>query len=282
MKRKIIKIDREKCDGCGLCIPDCPEGALQMIDGKATLVSDLFCDGLGACIGTCPIGAIAVEEREAEPYDEAKVMENIVKLGPRVILAHLRHLKEHNETDILKQALDFLEDRKINLPPDTEFGDHSCTDKSNLHGGGCPGAAMRDMRGNLEEENMPLNARPKSTLQNWPVQLKLLNPHAPYLREAEFLVVADCVPFAFADFHQRFLKGKVMITFCPKLDSGIEDYIEKLTVLFKDNSIRSVTVVHMEVPCCSGMVQILQQALRQSQKTIPIREYTVSISGEII
>lgn len=282
MKRKIIKIDREKCDGCGLCIPDCPEGALQMIDGKATLISDLFCDGLGACIGACPTGAIEVEEREAESYDENKVMENIVKQGPNVILAHLHHLREHNETDLLNQALNFLRDKEIKLPPDNDFEEQTCLDKPGHHGGGCPGAAMRDLRGVRQNEPASGLPRPKSVLQNWPVQLKLLNPHAPYLREAELLITADCVPFAFADFHQRFLKGKVMITFCPKLDTGIEDYIEKLAMIIKDNAIKSITVIHMEVPCCSGTVQILQQALKKSEKIISIREYTISISGEII
>jgi ferredoxin len=282
MKRKIIKIDREKCDGCGLCIPDCPEGALQIIDGKATLISDLFCDGLGACIGTCPTGAIEVEEREAEPYDEIKVMANIVKQGPNVILAHLNHLRVHNEAELLNQALQYLSDNEISLPPGSEFESLSCMDSPGQQGGGCPGAAMRDLRGVRDNEQPSDLPRPKSVLQNWPVQLKLLNPHAPYLREAEILIAADCVPFAFADFHQRFLKGKVMITFCPKLDTGIEDYIEKLATIFKDNAIKSISVVHMEVPCCSGTVHILQQALQKSEKIIPIKDYTISISGEII
>ena len=282
MKRKIIKIDREKCDGCGLCVPDCPEGALKMIDAKATLVSDLFCDGLGACIGTCPLGAIQVEEREAEPYDENRVMENIVKQGPNVILAHLQHLREHNETDLLNQALGFLRDREIALPPDSGFEERSCPGESSHQGGGCPGAAMRDLRGEQEPEQHTDSARPKSVLQNWPVQLKLLNPHATYLKGADLLIAADCVPFAFADFHKRFLAGKVMTTFCPKLDSGIDEYIDKLTLIFRDNAIKSVTVVHMEVPCCSGIIRILQQAMQKSETIIPIREYTISISGEII
>ncbi|MCK4837078.1 MAG: 4Fe-4S binding protein, partial [Candidatus Aminicenantes bacterium] len=143
MRRKIIKIDDEICDGCGLCVPDCPEGALQIIDGKARLISDLFCDGLGACIGNCPRGAISVEERDAEPYDEIRVMENIVKQGPNVILAHLRHLKEHNETDLLNQALNYLKDRKIDISLGSEFDDHSGQGKEHHHVFGCPGAAMR-------------------------------------------------------------------------------------------------------------------------------------------
>jgi len=276
MKRKVIKIDEDKCDGCGLCIPDCPEGALRIIDNKARLISDLFCDGLGACIGTCPKGAISVVIREAEPYDERKVMENIVKQGPNVIKAHLNHLKEHNETDLLNQAQDFLKEKKITVQnPGVSFT-------------GCPGAAARDMRGKKDRvsRSTTMNAdagyKPVSALQNWPVQLQLLNPYASYLENADLLVSADCVPFAFANFHQRFLEGKIMITFCPKLDKTINEYIEKLAVIFKENGIKSVSVVHMEVPCCSGTLKIVQKSLEKAKKVIPVNEYTISISGEII
>lgn len=276
MKRKIIKINEAECDGCGLCVPDCPEGALQIIDNKARLVSDLFCDGLGACLGTCPKGAISVEEREAEPYDERKVMENIVKQGPAVIKAHLAHLKEHNETELLKQAKDYLEEKNIAAPSlGAPFK-------------GCPGAAARDMRGNKDavsrqaSESADADYKPESALQNWPVQLQLLNPFAPYLKNADLLVSADCVPFAYPDFHRRFLKEKIMITFCPKLDQTIDEYIEKLAIIFKESEIKSVSVVHMEVPCCSGTVSIVQKALEKAEKVIPIKDYTISISGEII
>lgn len=271
MKRKIIKIDEEKCTGCGLCVPDCPEGALQIIDGKARLISDLFCDGLGACIGTCPEDAIAIEEREAEPYDERKVMANIIKQGPNVIKAHLQHLHEHNETGLLEQAKDFLKEKGIAVP---EIGKPQ-------HVHACPGAAMRDMRGTRETTGRDVG-KLESTLRNWPVQLQLLNPNAPYLENADLLVAADCVPFAFADFHRRFLQGKIMITFCPKLDTTIESYIEKLTTIFTHKNIKSISVVHMEVPCCSGTLMIIQEALERANKVIPIKEYTISISGEII
>ncbi len=269
MKRRIIKIDEERCDGCGLCIPDCPEGALQMIDGKARLISDLFCDGLGACIGTCPRGAISVQEREAEPYDERRVMGNIIKQGANVIKAHLKHLKEHKEMGLLKQAEDFLREHDIAIPHlEESFA-------------GCPGAAVRDMRGKQVEKGHE-GTRLESFLQNWPVQLQLLNPRAPYLNQADLLVSADCVPFAFADFHRQFLAGKVMITFCPKLDKTIDEYIEKLALIFEQNNINSISVVHMEVPCCSGTLVIVQEALKRAKKTIPLNEYTISISGKMI
>lgn len=282
MKRKIIKINEEKCDGCGLCIPDCPEGALQVIDGKARLISDLFCDGLGACIGTCPRGAIAVEEREAEPYNEYRVMENIVPQGGPVILAHLNHLKEHGEMDLLQEAISFLEERFPTLIDLKAYKTpESCAEVS-VGSGSCPGAAMRDLREKENEKKTFDSPVSESRLRNWPVQLQLLNPHAPYLRNANLLVSADCVPYAFADFHQRFLEDKILITFCPKLDQTIDQYIEKLSTIFRDNPIKSVSVVHMEVPCCSGSLQIVRQALKLAQRAMPIKEYTVSISGEII
>jgi ferredoxin len=290
MKRKIIKIDETKCDGCGLCVPDCPEGALQIIDNKARLVSDLFCDGLGACIGTCPRGAITVEEREAEPYDERKVMENVVKQGPAVIKAHLDHLQEHNETNLLEQARAFLQENQITAPGAKPAAPNAHQGGPHGHGGahghgnpfkGCPGAAARDMR-NRKTDAPDTDYKPVSKLQNWPVQLQLMNPYAPYLKNADLLISADCVPYAYAGFHQRFLDGKIMITFCPKLDQTIDEYIEKLAVIFKENDIKSVSVVHMEVPCCSGTVFIVQKALEKAQKFIPVKDYTISISGEII
>jgi NAD-dependent dihydropyrimidine dehydrogenase PreA subunit len=271
MKRKIIKIDETKCTGCGMCLPDCPEGALQIIDNKARLISDLFCDGLGACIGTCPEGAISVEEREAEPYDENKVMENIVKQGANVIKAHLHHLEEHNETGLLHQAQDYLKKKGIAVPEPHK--------KNHAHA--CPGAAMRDMR-DKQGETTHHTGKIASSLRNWPVQLQLLNPNAPYLEDADLLVAADCVPFAFGDFHRRFLEGKIMLTFCPKLDKTIDSYIEKLTAIFQVKNIKSLSVVHMEVPCCSGTAAIIREALKRADKVIPLNEYTISISGEII
>jgi Pyruvate/2-oxoacid:ferredoxin oxidoreductase delta subunit len=267
MKRKIIRIDEEKCNGCGQCIPNCPEGALQVIDNKARLVSDLFCDGLGACIGNCPLGAISVEEREAEAYDEGKVMENIVRQGPNVIAAHLAHLQEHGEKALLHQAIAFLKENNMEIP--------------HFHKGGCPGAAARDMRKSGTATNRT-SVKQESQLQNWPVQLMLLNPQAAYLKSANLLVCADCVPFAFADFHHRFLQGKIMLTFCPKLDRTIDQYIDKLALIFETQDIESLSVVHMEVPCCSGTLRIVEEALKKAGKIMPLKEYTISIQGEII
>lgn len=279
MKRNIIKIDEDKCNGCGLCIPNCPEGALQIIDGKARLVSDLFCDGLGACLGHCPLGAIAVEEREAEPYDERRVMENVVKQGPNVIKAHLDHLKDHGEMDFYREAVAFFKENGIQAPSEKK------DNPPHRHAsGGCPGAAAMKIERNADTSSAGTFSQglPSSQLRNWPVQLQLLNPSAPYLKGADLLVAADCVPFAFAGFHQRFLKDKVVITFCPKLDQTIDQYVQKLAAIFGQQDIGSVSVVHMEVPCCTGTVHIVQKALELAQKVIPVKQYTISINGEII
>jgi ferredoxin len=268
-KRQIIKIDQDKCNGCGLCIPNCPEGALQIIDGKARLVSDLFCDGLGACIGYCPQGAITLEEREAEKYDEAKVMENIVKQGKNVIKAHLEHLKSHGETEYLKQAADYLKDKGIEIPQQDEPS--AC---------GCPSAQTLDLRKEKEvithEKNTP---RGVSMLANWPVQIKLVPVFAPYLNNAHLLIAADCVAFTYADFHRDLLKEKILLIGCPKLDDA-SFYQEKLTQILKENNIKSVACVHMEVPCCFGLVQLIKSALTASGKNIPFQEITITIKGE--
>lgn len=260
-KRKIIKIDQEKCNGCGLCIPNCPEGALQVIDGKARLISDLFCDGLGACIGYCPQGAITIEEREAQKYDETKVMENIVKQGKNVIKAHLEHLKEHDESNYLKQAIDYLKEKGIEISLAEE-----ALNPAHQHST-CPSAKVMDFREGI------------SRLQNWPVQIKLVPVNAPYLNGADLLIAADCVAFSYANFHDDLLKGKVLLVGCPKLDDA-EFYREKMTQIFKGNNIKSVTCVHMQVPCCFGLVNILKSAISASGKGIPFKEAEISIKGE--
>jgi Pyruvate/2-oxoacid:ferredoxin oxidoreductase delta subunit len=274
-KRKIINIDEKKCNGCGLCIPNCPEGAIQIIDGKARLVSDLFCDGLGACLGHCPEGAIAIEEREAQVYDERRVMENIVKAGPNTIKAHLGHLRDHNEQTYLEEALDYLKEKNITIKEEME--DHMAH-----HGGGCPGTQMVDNRNEQSAAGSGRQVSVGSELRQWPIQLHLLNPHATYFQNADLLIAADCVAFSFGNFHQRFLKGKTLVILCPKLDDGLDSYMEKMTSIFKDNNIKSVTVAHMEVPCCSGTLQLVEDALKKSGKNIVIKEYTVSLEGEII
>ena len=224
-KRKIIKIDEEKCNGCSLCIPNCPEGALQMIDGKARLISDFFCDGLGACIGYCPQGAITIEEREAEKYDEKKVMAKKSECpGSRVF--YFGKSKTAPEKDIAAS--------------------HS-----------------------------------KSALRQWPVQIMLVPPNAPYFDNADVLIAADCVPFAYADFHKDLLEGKILLVGCPKLDD-IEFYREKISQIVKQNNIKSVTCAHMEVPCCFGLLSVVKEAITDSGKKIPFKEITISIRGKNI
>lgn len=274
MKRKIIKIDEDKCNGCGECIPNCPEGAIQIIDGKARIISDLFCDGLGACLGHCPQEAISIEEREAEPYDEKKTMENIVRAGPNVISAHLEHLKSHNQEELHKQAVAFLKEKKIKAPAPNPGHSHD--------GKGCPGMKVVDLRKKGEKASGKTNITLDSRLNNWPVQLKLLNSQAPYFKDADVVVAADCVPFAFANFHQKFLQGKTLVIFCPKLDEAHEEYVEKLAQIFKNNKIKSITAVHMEVPCCFGTGKIVEEAVKQSGKNIVIKEYTISLKGELV
>ncbi|HLD30087.1 MAG TPA: 4Fe-4S binding protein [bacterium] len=277
-RRKIIRIDTSRCTGCGLCVPDCPEGALQIIDGKARLISDLFCDGLGACIGTCPEDAISIEEREAEPYDEKRVMENIVKAGTNTIKAHLAHLKDHGETKYLREAVEYLRENKPDFPA------HEFITGEHKHGvpHGCPGSQVISWDENKRSEpaaaaGAETGKRP-SQLRQWPVQLMLVNPLASYLEAADLLIAADCVPFAYADFHRDFLKGKTLVVGCPKLDDA-EHYREKLTNIFKTVSIKSVTVVNMEVPCCFGLRELVKGALKASGKKIPYCDITVSIKG---
>ncbi len=273
MKRKIIKINEEKCTGCGNCIPDCPEGALQLIDGKARLVSDLFCDGLGACIKTCPADAMTIEEREAEPYDEFKVMENVVKGGKNVIKAHLKHLKDHGEDRLHDQAIEFLKINNMEIPESDKEKPLPC---------GCPGTMQKDLR-TVKRQNpdKPVTISAQSELSNWPIQLKLLNPNATYLKNADLVIAADCTAFAYPNFHVKFLKDKVLIMFCPKLDSDPGIYIEKLARIFETQDINSVCIVHMEVPCCGGVEMIVKEAILKAQKNIILKDYTVSITGEL-
>lgn len=272
MKRDVIKINEEKCTGCGACMIGCPEGALQVIDGKARLISDLFCDGLGACIGECPEDAIEIETREAEPYDEVKVMDNIVKAGSNVIKAHLNHLYEHGQTDYLDQAIGYLKENNIQVPDYEEEAPLAC---------GCPGSMAQD----LGETRLKSQGKAQifsAELKNWPVQLQLLNPDVPYFKNADLLISADCAPFAYANFHQRFLKDKVLIILCPKLDKTIDEYVDKLAKIFENQDIKSISIVHMEVPCCSGIEVIVRRALEKAEKNIIIKDYIISIGGEIV
>ncbi len=272
MKRKIIEIEDEKCNGCGVCIPNCPEGAIQIIDGKARLVSDLYCDGLGACIGHCPTDAIRIIEREAEPYDEKKVMERIVRQGRNVIKAHLEHLKEHNEGEFLKQAEEYLRENNISNPLEVKASNNRSAALQQFHS--CPGSQTLDFsRKRSAKSNAP---KQQSELRQWPVQLTLVPPDAGFFQNSDLLVAADCVPFANANFHPELLKGKSLVIGCPKLDD-IEMYREKLTAMLKQNSIKSVTVAIMEVPCCNGLYHAVDEAIRESGKNIELEKVIIPI-----
>jgi ferredoxin len=255
--RTIIEIDEAKCNGCGLCIPNCPEGALQVIDGKARLISDLFCDGLGACVGYCPEGAITLTQREAEPYDERKVMVNIARQGANTIRAHLEHLDGHGEKDLLAQALAFLAETGTPVPAGWE------------HGAPAPAAAATHCAPALQAE---------SALTNWPIQLHLTSPMAPQFKGKDVLLSADCVAYAAADFH-ALLKGKVLAIACPKLDEGKDIYREKITALIDHAQINTLTVLMMQVPCCRGLLAIAQQALEAAHRKVPLKAVIVGIDG---
>jgi len=279
MKRKIIQIDEELCNGCGLCIPNCHEGALQIIDGKARLISDLFCDGLGACLGYCPEGAIEIIERDAEPYDEKKVMEILVTKGRNTILAHQEHLRDHKEDEFLKQAIEYIKENNIDMSIETNDEHHhsAC---------GCPGSMTRDFRAEIEKPVIaataaePVNA--PSELRQWPVQLHLLNPQASYFKNADVVLAADCAAFAMGDFHSRFLKNKTLAIACPKLDSNQQSYLDKLMAMINDSKINSLTIVRMEVPCCGGLTRMAQMAVATASRKIPIKQAVISASGEVI
>lgn len=272
MKRQIIRIDEEKCNGCGICVPGCPEGALQIIDGKARLISDLFCDGLGACIGECPQGAIEIEEREAEAYDEKKVMsQNIIPKGKNTIIAHLKHLKEHGEKKLLYQAIEVLNEQNFDI------------DLSEIHNDklpcGCPGTMAKKLtkKENNESSSSP-HIKINSELRQWPIQLKLINPNAAYLDNADLLIAADCTAFAHGDFHREFIKDKITIIFCPKLDQNIDSYIDKLAEIFESKTIKSITIARMEVPCCGGTEVIVKKALQQAIADIKVETKVINIS----
>ena len=243
MVRRIIKIDQEKCNGCGACAEACHEGAIGMVDGKATLLRDDYCDGLGDCLPTCPTGAITFVEREAAAYDEAAVQ------------AHM------------------LAKKAVALKGSAPVVRSGCS-------GGCPGAAAQAMQSSAAEEVPAVAALPQSRLMQWPVQIKLLPVEAPFYQGAKLLIAADCTAFSRADFHERFMKGRITVIGCPKLDEG--DYTEKLTEIIRRNDIREVTVVRMEVPCCGGIQRAAEMALRNSGKFIPWQVITIGRDGRIL
>ncbi len=241
-KRKIISIDKKKCNGCGLCLPNCPEGAIQIIDHKARLISDLFCDGLGACIGHCPQGAITIEEREAVAFDHSGI--------PAGASCPVRNKDLSNM-------------------------------KYKISNGACPGSRSVDLRKTQEAKSALLSQRQESELGQWPVQLRLVPARAPYFTDAQLLIAADCVPFAYANFHQDLLKNKILLVGCPKLDD-VSFYADKLKQIFTDNSIKSITYAHMEVPCCFGLLAIIKEAIKSAGKRTPFEDITITIKGEKI
>jgi NAD-dependent dihydropyrimidine dehydrogenase PreA subunit len=302
MKRDILKIDEELCNGCGQCVPNCHEGALQVIDGKVRLVSELMCDGLGACIGHCPEGAITIEKREAEPYSEASVMEQMTGKGQNTIIAHLKHLKDHGETEYLKEGVQYLRENKSILtfklddvihevhnhgkPPvaiqEKQIHNHLLVHEHNHGGGGCPGSRpiVIEKRNHSEETDAPGDQ--PSELRQWPVQMHLLNPNAPYLRGADLLLAADCVAFSMGNFHSKHLRGKSLAIACPKLDHGTDIYIEKLTTMIDTAKVNTITVMMMEVPCCGGLLKMVLDALSKATRKVPVKQMITSIAGEVI
>jgi ferredoxin len=279
VKRKIIEITEDLCNGCGECIPNCPEGALQIIDGKVRLISDLFCDGLGACIGHCPTGAIKTVEREAEPYDERKVMENIVKAGHNTIVAHLVHLHEHNEKEFLKLALESLKEKNIEIDLNKILKKE---ENMHHHGNGCPGSKTLSFEKKQTSTGQEITGEISSELRQWPIQLHLVSPNASYFTGADVVLAADCVAFALGDFHRKFLKGKALAIACPKLDSNKEVHVEKLKLMLEEAKINTLTVIMMEVPCCKGLLQLASEAASKAKRKVPVKAVIVGIQGEII
>lgn len=300
MKRDILKIDEDLCNGCGLCVPNCHEGALQVIDGKVRLVSELMCDGLGACIGHCPEGAITIETREAEPYNETRVMEQMKEKGKNTVIAHLKHMKDHGETGFLQEGVAYLKEHRaeLNFNLDeviSEVHNHgkaaAVPHTSDIHGhthshghggGGCPGSkAMVIEKPDAAAASIPAGDQP-SELRQWPVQMHLINPNASYFQGSDLLVAADCVAFSMGGFHSRHLKGKSLAIACPKLDHGSDIYVQKLTALVDTAKVNTITVMMMEVPCCGGLLQMVKSALSQASRKVPVKMMIVGIAGDVL
>ncbi len=303
MKRTIIKIDEDLCNGCEACVQGCHEGALQMIDGKARMISELYCDGLGACIGDCPVGAITLEEREALPYDEIATIERMIEKGERTIIAHLKHLKDHGEIAFLKQGVNYLRENNINIdfaqvhnhvPKNagcaTTTAAPTAAPAQHNGGGGCPGsremsfAAAKPATASFKmaPAAQATASNGASELRQWPVQLHLLNPEAGYFRNADLVLAADCVPFSFPDFHARFLAGKTLAIACPKLDSNKEAYVEKLKTMIDRSNINTMQVVIMEVPCCGGLLALAKKAVSEATRKVPLKLSVIGVRGEVL
>jgi len=238
--RKVIEIDDDLCNGCGECIPNCAEGALQIVDGKARMISEIYCDGLGACLGHCPQGALKITEREAEEFDEKAVEQLLKKQG-----------------------------QKHKAPEDP------------FHAG-CPGSRLQTFKSPCQEANRPVShVKGSSALTHWPVQVRLVPPTAPFLKGAHLLVAADCTAYAYPDFHGELLDGKALMIGCPKFDDA-QEYVDKFAEIFNIAGIRKVTVVDMEVPCCSKLPLLVKKAMEISGKEIPMEEVIIGIRGDVL
>ena len=273
--RTMVHIDEDKCDGCGLCVPDCAEGALQIIDGKAKLVSDIYCDGLGACLGSCPQDAITMVEREADEYNEEAVNDRLRELGRDP----LTHDHDHG-TAAREKTAEQVPDLACGCPGTLSQKFDRPAPAAPRTGGGCPGSRSQVFE-KPDAAPAPQGGPVASKLGNWPVQIMLVPPKAPYLDGADLLIAADCAPFAYGDFHRRFMEGKTLLVGCPKLDNT-QIYEEKLAAIFRDNNINSISVVFMEVPCCNGLVHLVQSALKRSGARIPTTLFRVGIKGDFV
>jgi ferredoxin len=242
MIRQMIKIDEDKCNGCGLCTEACHEAAIEIIDGKAKVIRDDFCDGLGNCLPVCPTGAITFEDREAAAYDQSAVDAHLARTNPAKALEHAQ----------------------AHAP----------------HAGGCPGMQARQLSPKAATPTAAAKTTQESQLRQWPVQIKLVPINAPYYQGAHLLIAADCTAYAYANFHEEFIKNHIAIIGCPKLDDI--DYSEKLTAIIRENDIKSVTIVRMEVPCCGGISHAATVALKESGKFIPWNIVTIGTDGSII
>jgi NAD-dependent dihydropyrimidine dehydrogenase PreA subunit len=304
MERDILKIDEELCNGCSQCVPNCHEGALQVIDGKVRLISELMCDGLGACIGHCPEGAITIEKREAEQYNEIKVMKQMKDKGKNTVIAHLKHLKDHGEFGFVQEGVGYLKEHRAELkfnldevisevhnhgkkaaaartiPPTAAPAEVVHQDSYGHNGGGCPGSrAMVIDRPNETNQTMEDEI---SELRQWPVQMHLVNPNASYFRNSDLILAADCVAYSVGGFHSKYLKGKSLAIACPKLDHDTEIYIEKIKAFIDAAMVNTITVMIMEVPCCGGLLQMVKSAASNATRKVPVKLMIAGITGDIL
>lgn len=296
MIREIIKIDEDLCNGCGECVPNCHEGALQIIDGKVRMVSELMCDGLGACIGHCPVGALTIEKREADAYDEVETIRLMVPKGKNTVTAHLKHLKEHGEITYLHQAVTYLDNNRPTLGfdldevkaavhqvpnPRVQMLKEQAQAPKQHEACGCPGSKAQSFSVDAPKLD-PQQGSVQSQLTHWPVQLHLINPAAQFFHGADMLLAADCVAFSLGRFHQDYLKGKTLAIACPKLDEDQQVYVQKVKTLVDESKINTLTVMIMEVPCCGGLLRMVQSALAECTRKVPVKLVVVGVKGNVL